>query len=254
MASLLPRGRYYALQKALSTDVTDLLEECNAAWAAAWEIGGAVCGDEALVPHAVGGSIGLRQYIARKPHSTGIKFYVLCDNTHGQVLEFYLYTGRRGHLRRYGSCSGNLDAKGIVRFWSMQILDTTVLCGDSFFGSHNMTRELAGKGQPFLLLTKRDKTDDTLNEAQRATEEGQAARAVVKGAKYEVVVYKNPKVGHKPHIWSPSSPTCGSRRREPNMAGVVRSSTRWWLRTGTSRGLWMLPTKWPSKCGSSDGK
>ena len=40
MASLLPRGRYYARQKALRTDVTDLLEECNAAWAAAWDIGG----------------------------------------------------------------------------------------------------------------------------------------------------------------------------------------------------------------------
>ena len=197
MASLLPRGRHY-LQKALRTDITDLLEECNVALAAAWEIGGAGCGDEALVPHTGGRSIGLCQYIARKPHSIGIKLYVLCDNTHGCVLDVYLCTGRRGRLRRYGSCSGNLDAKGIVRFWAMQIPDTTALCCDSFFGSHNIARELAGKGQLFLLLTKRDKTDETLNEAHRATKEGQAARAIVKGAKYEVVVCKNPKVGHKP--------------------------------------------------------
>ena len=86
----------------------------------------------------------------------------------------------------------------------MQIPDTTVLCCDSFFGSHNIARELAGKGQPFLLLTKRDKTDETLNEAQRATKEGQGARAVGKGAKYEVVVSKNPKVGHKPPQMVPS--------------------------------------------------
>ena len=183
MARLLPRGKYYALQKALGTDVTDLLEECNAAWAAAWEIGGAVCGDEALLPHTGGRSIGLRQYGARKPHSTGIKLYFLCDNTHGNLLDIYLYTGRCGRLRRYGSCNGNLGAKGLVFFWAMQIPDTTALCCDSFFGGPNMARELAGKDWLFLLLTKRDKPDETLNEAQRATKEGQAARAVVKRAK-----------------------------------------------------------------------
>ena len=89
-------------------------------------LGGAICGDEALVPQTRGRSIGLRQYIARKPHSTSIKLYVLCDNTHGYILDVYVYTGCRGRLRRYGSCSGNLDAKGIVRFWVMQIPDTTV--------------------------------------------------------------------------------------------------------------------------------
>ena len=137
-----------SLQKALRTDVTDLLEECNAAWAAAWEIGGGgvgVCGDQALVAHTGGRSIGIRQYIARKPHSTGIKFYVLCDNTHGCVLDVYLYTGRRGCPRRYGSCNGNPHAKGIVCFSAMQISDTTVLCGDSFLGSRDVAREVAGK-------------------------------------------------------------------------------------------------------------
>ena len=73
-----------------------------------------------------------------------------------------------------------------------------MLCCDSFFGSHTMARDLAGKGQPFLLLTKRDKTDETLNESQRATKEGQSVRTVVKGAKYELVVQRNPKRGHKP--------------------------------------------------------
>ena len=139
MASLLPRGKYYALRKALRTDVTDLLEECHATCAAAWEIG-AVCGDKALGPHTGGRSMGLCQYIARKPFSTGIKLYVPCDNTHGYVLGVYVYTGCRGRLRHYGSCSGNLDAKGIVRLWAMQIPDTTVLCCDSFFGSHNIAR------------------------------------------------------------------------------------------------------------------
>ena len=55
MASLLPRATYYTLQKALRTDVTEQSDECNAAWAAAWEIMGALCGDEALLPHTRGG-------------------------------------------------------------------------------------------------------------------------------------------------------------------------------------------------------
>ena len=86
MASLLPRELYYRLQRFLRADVTDLIEECSAIWSAAWEMGGAVCGDEADVPHSGGRCLGLRQYIARKPHSTGIKLYVLADNGGGLRL------------------------------------------------------------------------------------------------------------------------------------------------------------------------
>ena len=53
MASLLPGEIYYRLQRLLRTDVRDLIEECNATSSAAWEIGGAVCGGEAVVPIVV---------------------------------------------------------------------------------------------------------------------------------------------------------------------------------------------------------
>ena len=63
MASLLPREIYYRLQRLLWTYnryyVTDLIEECNAAWSVAQEIGGAVCEDEAVVPHTDGQCLGL---------------------------------------------------------------------------------------------------------------------------------------------------------------------------------------------------
>ena len=94
--------------------MTGLIEECNATWLSVWEIGGGgggVCGNEAVVPHTGSNWHELRQYIARKPHSTGIKVYVLCDNTYGYVFDVYLYTGRRGRIRRTGTCAGNLDAK-----------------------------------------------------------------------------------------------------------------------------------------------
>ena len=71
----------------------------------------------------------LRQYIARKPHSTGIKLYVLCDNTYGYVFDVYLYTGRRGRIRRTSTCARNLDAKGIMRCWALQVPPETRLGG-----------------------------------------------------------------------------------------------------------------------------
>ena len=74
--------------------------------------------------------MGLGQYIARKSHATGIKFYPLADNTGGYVVDVYLYTGRRGRVRRFGSCEGNFDARRIVGLWSRLIPPGTV------FGLH----------------------------------------------------------------------------------------------------------------------
>ena len=197
MASLLPRSMYYRLQKLLRTDVTDLLEECNSVWSAAWDIGGAVCGDEAIVPHTGGRCMGLRQYIARKPHASGIKLYVLADNTEGYVVDVYLYTGRRGRVRRFGSCAGNFDAKRIVGLWSRLIPPGTVFVADSFFGSHAMAQDLSARGTPYLVLVKKDKRDAGLTKAKQSTQEGDCARAIVDGT-YELCIYKNPKVRHKP--------------------------------------------------------
>ena len=79
MGSLVPREIYYRLQRLLRTDVMDLIEECDTALSNPWEIGRAVREDEAVVPHTGGRCLGLRQYIACKPHSIGI----LADNGGG---------------------------------------------------------------------------------------------------------------------------------------------------------------------------
>ena len=175
--------------------MTDLIEECNATWSAAWEIGGVVCGDEAVVPHTGCRCLGLQQYIARKPHSTGIKLFVLAHNGGGYVFDVYFYTGRRGKVCRFGSCSGKYDAKGSMRLWAKIIPPSTVLCADSFFGSHGLAEEFAAQRRPFLMLSKRDKRDAGLTRAAALTQEGDVAWA---DNNYELAVYKNPKVGHKP--------------------------------------------------------
>ena len=223
MASLLPRSMYYRLQRLLRTDVTDLLEECNSVWSAAWHIGGAVCGDEAIVPHTGGRCMGPWQYIARKPHATGIKLYILGDNTRGGTL--WTSTSRR--VRRFRSCAGNFDAKRIVGLWSRLISPGTVFMADTFFGSHAMAQDLSARGTPYLMLIKKDKRDAGLTKAKQSTQEGDCARAIVDGT-YEPCVYKNPKVGHKPPKIIPFLTNCGygvddpaRDRRGNNLPAVV---------------------------------
>ena len=100
-------------------------------------------------------------------------------------------------LRRFGSCAGNFDAKRIVGLWSRLIPPGTVFVADSFFGSHAMAQDLSARGTPYLMLIRKDKRDAGLTKAKQSTQEGDCARAIVDGT-YELCVYKNMKVGHKP--------------------------------------------------------
>ena len=110
-------------------------------------------------PTVVADAFGLRQYVACEPHSMGIKLYVLADNGGGYIFDVYLYTARRGNVRHFGSCCGKYDAKGIMRLWAKMIPQSTVLCADSFFGSHALAEEFTAQRRPFLMLPKRDKRD-----------------------------------------------------------------------------------------------
>ena len=56
----------------------------------------------------------------------------------GYVFDVYLYTGRRGKVRHFGSSCGKYDAKGVMRLWARMLPQSTVLCADSFFGSHGL--------------------------------------------------------------------------------------------------------------------
>ena len=196
MAQLLSRKQYYVLRRNIRPDVVELLEECNGQWAGAWRLGGAACGDESVVPHKGIRAGPLRMFIARKPHSTGIKLYCLADATSGYVVDMYLYTGRRGDLRRCGNSAGNYNAQQIMTMWAGLLPSGTILCADSFFGSHELARDLAAEEKAFLMMTKRSTYG--VDRAGELLGEGQTATCTVDDARYAMVVFKNPKVGHKP--------------------------------------------------------
>ena len=79
MAQFLSRKEYYVLRRTIRPDVVELPEECNGQWPGAWRFGGAACGDESVVPHKGIRAGPILMFIARKPHSTGIKLYCLAD-------------------------------------------------------------------------------------------------------------------------------------------------------------------------------
>ena len=134
MARLPSRKEYCVLRRNIRPDVVELLEECNGQWAGAWRLGGAACGDESVVPHKGIRAGPLRMFIACKPHSTGMKLHCLADATSGYVVDMYLYTGRRGHLRRFGNTVRNFNAQHIMTMPAGLLPSGTILCADSFFG------------------------------------------------------------------------------------------------------------------------
>ena len=98
-AQLLTRREYYTLNRLLRPAVDALLETCNTTWEKLWVWGEVVAGDESICPHTGQYAGPLRQFIPRKPHSTGIKLYSLADGANAYVINVYLYTGARGVLR-----------------------------------------------------------------------------------------------------------------------------------------------------------
>ena len=95
-----------------------------------------------------------------------------------------------------------------MRLWASMIPRSTVLCADSFFGSHEPAEELPAQLRPFLMLSKRDKRDAGLTRAATLTQHGDMARAIVADKNYELAVYKKPKVGHKPPPLVPFLTNC----------------------------------------------
>ena len=177
-AQMVDKG-IYDLQKHCRPGVVDLIEAVSAHSAAARTMGGAATGDETLVAHT-GLRVGpLKMNIVRKPHNTGIKLYCLADTGTGYIVDLYLYTGRRGLLRRQGCGAGNLNARQLMAMWSKQLPPYMVLVGDSFFGSHATAQRLARAGRPFITMVRKDTAG--VQQAGNTMQAGQTAVARVDG-------------------------------------------------------------------------
>ena len=80
--------------------------------------------------------------------------------------------------------------------WAGLLPSGTILYADSFFGLHELARDRAARRHAFLTMTNRSTYG--VDRARQLLAEGQTATCNVDDARYAMVVFKNPKVVHKP--------------------------------------------------------
>ena len=176
---------------------------------------GPVCGYGDVQPQAMNPSSPtkrkragpMRQFIPRKPHSTGIKLYVLGDSVHPFITDVFLYAGKRVRIfREREQVVGPRTAREMVHRWVDLLPNHTAIVCDSYLGSHMVANQIARRRHPFLFLCKRDQEGVSLaGDVLRAS---RAAETYVKGGKYSIHVYENPKVGSKPPRVVPFMTNC----------------------------------------------
>ena len=185
---------------------------CNRQWHCAWRSGACYAGDETIVPHKGKRCGRLRQFVPRKPHSTGLKLYVLADSCRSYVIDMFLYCSKPGVVRRANPrVTGQLTPSEVVGRWTTKIPPGVALCADSYFGSHATAKACASQDTPFLFLTKRDEFGvQTMGQGIRP---GHVSTATHRHGHYSMAVYKNPKVGSKPPRVVPLLTNCTFQNR-----------------------------------------
>ena len=208
LANILSRTEWYALQRCTRVDLTNLLEDCNDVWEQSWVPGAAMAVDEAIIPFKGLRAGHLRQFIPRKPHSTGLKLYNICDSGWAYTYDMYLYTGKRGSLRRRSTVSGSLNPGGIILRAANLLPSSTLIVADTYFGSLELAEKLAARcpPHPFLFLLKRNTPNVKAWGADVPA--GSIGEAVDPEQKIALAIYKNPKVGGKPARIVPMVTNC----------------------------------------------
>ena len=147
----------------------------------------------------------MRLFIARKPHSTGIKLFVVADLVHPFVTDIFLYAGKRVRIfRGRENVPGPGTGWKMVHKWVELLPPRTALVCDSYFGSHAVAHQLARRQHPFLFLTRRDQ--EGVAAAGDSLLPGQVAEAYVRKGGYSLNVFKTPRWAAKPLGWCPLSP------------------------------------------------
>ena len=217
-------GAFYKLQRFADPDVDALIELCTEQWQNGWVLGDIVCGDESIVPHK--GLFLFRQFIPRKPHTTGLKLYLLCDAQDRYIWHVYLYRGAmpRDKPPPPTTYAGHYTPAEIVQLWHDVAPSNRVLVADTYFGSHGTARSLAAQSRPFLMLIP--KSADLVEQGGKGLHPGKVNTVVHKEDGYALSIFKSPKVGkkaaravplvtnchHGPHVW---------RKRRYRLPGIV---------------------------------
>ena len=174
---------------------------CNRQWHRAWRSGACYAGDETIVPHKGKRCGRLRQFVPRKPHSTGLKLYVLAESCRSYVIDMFLYCWKPGvGVRRANPrITGQLTPSEVVGRWTTKIPPGLALCADSYFGSHATAKACDSHDTPFLFVTKRD--EFAVQTVGQGIRPGHVSTATHRHGHYSMAVYKTQKLGQNHRVW-----------------------------------------------------
>jgi hypothetical protein len=108
--------------------------------------------DECIIPFK--GRVKIRQYIPRKPHTTGIKVFMLND-ANGFLWTFEIYMGRK-----HQNFAAYLQDKGLAVATVLTLEDRLPPGGftfhmDNWFGNMDMLQELHARGRNVICTSKK---------------------------------------------------------------------------------------------------
>ena len=154
-----------------------------------------MCGDESIVPHK--GLFLFRQFIPRKPHTTGVKLYLLCDAQDRYIWHVYLYRGAmpRDNPPPPTTYAGHYTPVEIVQLWHDVAPSNRVLVADTYFGSHGTARSLAAHSRPFLMLIP--KSADLVEQGVKGLHPGKVNTVVSQGGWVCLEHFQKPKGGQE---------------------------------------------------------
>ena len=206
-----------------------------------------MCGDESIVPHK--GLFLFRQFIPRKPHTTGVKLYLLCDAQDRYIWHVYLYHGAmpRDNPPPPATYAGHYTPVEIVQMWHDVAPKDRVLVADTYFGSYGTASSLAARSRPFLMLIP--KSADLAEQGSRGLQLGKANTVVHKEDGYALSIFKSPKVGKKAALLCPWSPYATMARMYGGSVGIAYSAL--WPTTAHLHQALMCATSCACSIGSS---
>jgi hypothetical protein len=187
-----------------------------------WNPGEILVVDEGMIPF--NGRTRLRQYIPRKPHSNGIKYWALVDN-YGFLYSFDIYAGKKAMK---GATKTSLGLKVVLMFEQQVPRGNYLFITDSYFTSISLMDRLSERNRRCLTTARTDRT--AIMKALASTHESWGKGTVEWASNCEddaivALVWKDSAlVGYFTNCFSPTDPPVTRNLRSRWNTSVVRTT------------------------------
>lgn len=186
---VMSKNKWETIHSSLHGAVKEILVMLNRNFKSHWVPFQNIAVDETLF--AFKGKYSARQHVPLKPNSTGLKIWLLADET-GYCYSFWLYEGKENSTRS----SKPIDV--LLDFAAELPTSNYIIYADSFFGSLQAAEQLSGQGKYFVLCCRSDRPSKLFSQYLdgKVKEKGQYVSAVNNSSKIVAVSYYDSKIVH----------------------------------------------------------